>query len=64
MNEQKPYMPHVAFAMDDFKARARKARQDAAKLITQAEVWEEAAMHIDIALGKEKKSGAVSENAQ
>lgn len=55
MNDNpKPYMPHVAFAMDEFKASAVLARREAARLITQAEIWEEAASRIDSALSKER----------
>lgn len=56
MSEQKPYMPHVAFEMDEFKALAIKARREAARLTTQAEIWEEAGMRLDIALSKERKN--------
>ncbi len=63
MTEQNPYTPHVAFAMDEFKARAARARREAAKLITQAEIWEEAAIQLDIAIGKEKRDAVGKESA-
>lgn len=59
MSEPKPYMPHVAFAMDDFRARATVARANASTLIIQAEIWEDAARKIEMALDKERR--AVSE---
>jgi hypothetical protein len=62
MNDQpKPYMPYVAQQMDKFKAKARQARSDAARLITQAEVWEDAASYIEIALDKERGEQGKSE---
>ena len=62
MSEQKPYMPHVAYAMDDFRSRASVARMDAARLITQAEIWEQSARMIEAALDKERR--AVSETGE
>ena len=62
MSEQKPYMPHVAHTMDSFRARASQSREHAAKLIAQAEIWEEAAIKIEIALDKERR--AVSETVK
>lgn len=56
MDNVKPYMPHVAQQMDRFRAKATNARQEAAKLITQAEVWEDAASLIEIALDKERSA--------
>lgn len=53
-DQPKPYMPHVAYKMDEMKSRAVLARREAAKLITQAEIWEEAASLIDSALEKER----------
>lgn len=61
MSEQKPYMPHVAHTMDSFRARASQARMDASKLITQAEIWEEAAIKIEIALDKERHAQSEEE---
>ncbi len=54
-DQPKPYTPHVAFEMDAFRVKAKQARSDAAKLITQAEIWEEAASSIDYALEKERR---------
>jgi hypothetical protein len=62
MSEPKPYMPHVAYAMDDFKARASLARMDAATLITRAEIWEDAARKIEQALEKERRAVSEVEN--
>jgi hypothetical protein len=56
MSEPKPYMPYVAYAMDDFRARAAIARMDATTLITRAEIWEDAARKIEQALDKEKRA--------
>lgn len=55
-NEHKPYMPNVAFEMDEFRALAGKARREAARLVVQAEVWEEAANRIEVALRKEQST--------
>lgn len=57
MDEQpKPYTPHVAYAMDSFRERARHARADAFMLTKQAEVWEEAANALEAAIEKEKRN--------
>ncbi len=50
----RPYTPHVAFAMDDFKTFAKIARMEAEKLLTKAEVWEEAARKLESAIEKER----------
>ena len=56
MDNVKPYMPYVAQQMDRFRERAANARQEAARLLVKAEVWEDAASLIEIALDKERSA--------
>jgi hypothetical protein len=53
-DQPKPYMPYVAQQMDRFREKAKQARYEASKLLTQAEVWEDAASLVEIALDKER----------
>jgi hypothetical protein len=55
-DQQQPYMPYVAQQMDRFREKAAQARQEAAKLLTKAEVWEDSASLIEIALDKEMRA--------
>jgi hypothetical protein len=55
-NQPKPYMPHVAFALDEFRALAAQSRISADALLKQAAVWEQAAWKLEAALDKEKRN--------
>lgn len=51
----KPYTPHIAFALDEFRALAAQARIDADAMLKRAAVWEEAAQKLETAIYKEKR---------
>lgn len=56
MDNVKQYMPYVAQQMDRFREKAANARQEAARMLVKAEIWEDAASLIEIALDKERSA--------